>query len=125
MLAFTISKTLDQQVTFERDSAVADRYGARAARDWQPHVTVACKAWWERQSSRGPARLEETPSEEVAVGLGGLLIPGGTDVTADDRIGEIRDKAGNVIFDGPLHIIAVLPHASYPALLELAFKEPA
>lgn len=124
MLAYTIEKTLDQTVILERDIAAADRYGGKTGADWQPHTTVACKAWWEKQSSRGPAREEATPSEEVAVGLGGMLVPGDTDVTTGDRIAEIRDRAGNLIFDGPLNIIAALPHASYPALVELAFKEP-
>lgn len=124
MLAYTIEKTLDQTVTIERDAAAADRYGGKTGTDWQSHVTVACKAWWMKQSSRGPAREEVTPSEEVAVGLGGMLVPGATDVTAGDRIAVIKDKAGNRIFTGPLNIIAVLPHASYPALVELAFKEP-
>lgn len=123
-MKYTISKLLDQQVRLERNQATADRFGASTGGTWQPLATVACKAWWERQSARGPAREEATTTDTVAVAQGGILVPGSTDVTPMDRIAQVTAADGTVLFTGPFQVNAVLPHATYPALKELAFTEP-
>lgn len=125
MLAYTIERTFDQQVVFERDQAFEDDYGAESARDWRVLSQVPCKSWWQKQSARGPAHEEATGSEAVLITDGGLMISGETDVTTADRIAEILDANGETVIAGPLHIVAVLPYATSPRVTEITFKQPA
>lgn len=124
MLPYTINRTFIQRAVLQRDTAVKDDLGAAISQGWTSLVTVPCEAWWDKQSARGPGREDVSTASTVAIGQGGAFIPGGTDVSTGDRILKITDKAGNVLYNGPFNIVAVLPHASYPALIELAFKEP-
>lgn len=70
--------------------------------DWEPHLAdCACHLWYENGS-------EYVDGVKVAV-VDELraILPLGTDVTPADRLGDVTDKQGVVLFNGPLRILSV------------------
>lgn len=109
-----------QNVLLERDQAVADSLGGKAAKDWQPLATVPCFLW--RGTGASVTRiggLQEKPEQTVDLDIGGMVLPAGTDVTAGDRIAQVVDQDGDVLEPGPIEILSV---AAFTPLVELSFR---
>jgi hypothetical protein len=120
ILPYTLSRLLEaQRAQIIRDQGSADEHGAEAHADWQPHATVPCLFWWDRESARGPAKLYASPQREIAQQEGGMLLASGTDITESDRVQEITDPDGNVVVPGPFDIVAVFVHSDH---VEIAWK---
>lgn len=104
------------RLTIERDANLEseDGWGDQETPEWKPHLEdVPCRAWTE--SSREPVNEENTAVLEgrrVSVAVG-------TDVTARDRIGDVVDRKGNVIYEGPSGIEGIL---TYPDHLEIVLE---
>lgn len=121
LLAYTVERTLTQQAVIQRDMAAADDLGAETSADWQTLATVACRMWWWRESSRGPAREEMQPQGVVAMAEGGMAFPAGTDITTEDRVGQVNDwhpelgVSGEWVeaVAGPFKVVAVMHHVSH------------
>lgn len=103
-----LTETLTRQAVIQRDQAVTDQFGGKAARDWQTVATVPCFVWW--GSMRTTTRLgklaadaERTVEEDTAA----LIVPAGSDIRAHDRVADILDADGNTIADGPLEVWTV------------------
>jgi hypothetical protein len=120
MLAYTLTRLLTMQALIQRDVAGIDGYGAAAGHDWQPHLTVPCRLWWFRgEGIRSAQRLYVDPARLVPVDEGGLLIPLGVDVTEQDRVSGLLDKAGEPYIDGPFTITAVNAQEDHAELMVL------
>lgn len=89
--AYTLAKLLTEQAVITRNAAAVDQWGAQGAEDWQPHLTVACRLFWSKESGgRSPSRTYVNASREVPVTVGGLVLPLGTDVLETDLISQIN-----------------------------------
>lgn len=90
--AYTLINTLTEQVEILRNEAIVDQWGATDVDDWQPHLTVACRLFWSKESGgRSPSRTYVDASREVPVTVGGLVVPVGTDVLETDLIGQVNE----------------------------------
>ncbi len=86
----------------ERDNNEStDPYGQAGAPNFTALATIPCRVWSrsrrEHNDNRKDARIEE-----IRCGM-----PLGTDVTELDRIRRVNDRAGNIIWEGPLRIDAI------------------
>jgi hypothetical protein len=101
--------SLTHLVTIQRDASagVDGGWGNPDVPNWQPYlVGVPCRAW----ATAGHETINETTNvvvEEVR-----LIVPLGTDVTEQDRLGDITHR-GAVFLAGPTGIRAVLRHADH------------
>lgn len=103
---------LKHRVTVERDAnADAGDWGDPDTPDWQPHLTdLPCRAW----SSAGRETVDAKTT--VIVEDMRLLCQLGTDITAEDRLGDITSR-GTVIFAGPIGVRAVLARPDHLELV--------
>lgn len=114
-----LERILTMEAEFERDIAVADDYGAEGAKDWQPLATVPCFLWW--GNGAAATRLgqpQQRPEQTVDLSVGGIVLPGGIDVTDRDRISQVKNAAGATVA-GTLFILAVAP---FEGLTEISFR---
>lgn len=109
LVGYTLEKLLIQQAVIERDASLSDWWGGDDGPNWQPHITVACRLWWDKSSGARSANREYVSvSRDVPVSEGGMLLPSGTDVTQADRITQVLDATGNLYITGIFEIVAVL-----------------
>lgn len=103
------------RLTIERDaklgSADAD-WGGQQSPEWKPHLQgLRCRAWVNGEVE--PVNDQATVAYEdrrVSVAIG-------TDVTERDRVGNVTDAQGNVIFEGPSNIEGVLRYSDHLELM--------
>ena len=87
----------------ERDSATEnDDHGLKGVASWATHLTaLACYAFQK-------ARTEIVDGvKTVVISELRLLVPSGTDITEDDRVNGITDRAGSTLFAGLFAVEAV------------------
>lgn len=123
-LPYTLDRiTESENAVLERNIAVPDKFGGSTELDWQVYLTVRCRFWWwHSEGARSAAREYGEDERNVNLRGGGMLLPLGTEVTDEDRLGRILDPEGNPIVDtGPFRIVAVLQLASH---LELSLYQP-
>ena len=90
-LAFTLQTLMTEQCVIQRATRTYDGGGAQSAPMWQPHLTVACRMWWDRSSGVRSAQREYVTAARTAdLSVGGLVVPSGTDVLRTDRVSEIQ-----------------------------------
>ena len=90
-LAFTLQALMTEQCVLQRSVRGFDGGGAPLKPDWQPHLTIPCRLWWDKSTGvRSVQREYISPARTADLSAGGLLIPAGTDVLRTDRISEIR-----------------------------------
>lgn len=86
----------------ERNAAVArDAYGGPVAPDWQEHATLPCLAHSvskERHEDGQKGALQQSYR---------CAFQRDADLTEADRVAEIQDRLGAVIFAGPLKILVL------------------
>jgi hypothetical protein len=102
---------MKSRVTFERQFALPqdkDGFGQQT-HDWRPLSTVPCLAW---RSASGGRETTSDGVRTVTASMPGMIVPLHTDVTTLDRVQQITDRAGNVLF-GPMGIDAVEPRSSH------------
>lgn len=97
------------RVTIERDFAIdADGFGQKHG-DWRELCTVPCHAW---AGSVGGKHTSAGDARTVTTDMPGMIIPLHTDVTTEDRVQQILDRAGNSILPA-MGIDAVLPRITH------------
>ena len=103
------------RVTFERNFSVlaarptdVDGFGQKLE-DWRELCTVSCHAWAGRS---GGKHTTFGDTRTVTMDLPGMIVPKGTDVTPQDRVQQVMDRAGMQVF-GMMGIDAVLPRITY------------
>ncbi|AEQ50754.1 hypothetical protein [Pelagibacterium halotolerans] len=94
-----ISGRLTMRAVVERNiEAATDPYGHPLPPDFQPHGTFRCFAW--SNQSRELVESEKTAMVEDMRAMFAL----GTDITENDEITAITDRAGTVIIPGRLRV---------------------
>lgn len=111
---------LDHFVTVQRNTASGtDSWGNPVAPVFTTHIAdVACLAFVRTARSEQGREIIDG-DKTVVIEDRRVLVALGTDVTTDDRLGDVTDAAGAVVFAGPLGIEAVDRRVSY---LELAVE---
>lgn len=97
---------MTHRCTIERRGGTVDELGARTTNGWADHVTeVPCRCYWKS------GLLEAQPSNTTPIGALILIVPVGTDVDVlQDRVGDVTDRRGRVLFAGPMQIIGPVGH---------------
>lgn len=104
---------MTHRCTILRSSGVADSWGQEDS-DYTPLVTgQVCRAWFASE------QLVIAAGELAGVTTRHLALPVGTDVTEDDRIGDVADLYGRIVFDG-IHTIDEL--VQWPDRVELILR---
>lgn len=125
MLPYTLNRMLErQQAVFERNVAGPNKFGAVAADDWEPLITVPCMFWRWKESGRGPAKEIAAAQRSTAFSEGGLIIAAGSGILDTDRIARLLDAAGNLLEDGPFVINALAPTYGQSPYTQLAWISP-
>lgn len=108
---------LPHRVTIERDNGgTVDSRGIEQASDWQPLSTVPCQAWSTAASERvGDGQVVTTEDRRLIVQLG-------TDVTEADRLGDVTDLNGDVVYAGPMNVAGVIRYADHLELTLQAWR---
>lgn len=96
------SYSFDHVVTIQRDANVrTDDWGHRVTPDWRDHIRdQVCLAGTRARGKESPA----DPSLGTTVDDRQVLFPIGVDISSGDRLLDVRDRAGNVVFAGPMLI---------------------
>lgn len=96
-------RMMTMRALVERDTQVAtDAYGHKAVPSWTSHIaSLACRMWFEVErhilDGDKTAALEDRK----------VIVPKGTDIKPGDRIANVKDRRGNIVFTGPAIIDAV------------------
>jgi hypothetical protein len=99
-----------------RDHGGSDTHGGELAHSWQSNLTgVPCYAFYRT------GMLQQAAAQVEAIETITLLLPVGTNVLDSDRIGDVTDKAGTVLFAGPMVIQG--PVARRANHLELTLRQ--
>lgn len=108
----TARSRMIQRAKVERlSSPGTDDFGNPLPPTWSTHI--ASLAIWVHGSTEREAVTNETTA--VVTDLR-ALVPLGSDVSESDRLNQVKDRAGNVIYDGILGIETVLYERSHIAL---------
>lgn len=104
---------LRHRVTIQRLTSETDGAGGRTE-TWTDHAEdVPCRAWTDvRRDSESEQGDKVTVTSDRR-----LVVPLATDVTEADRIGDVTDTAGNVVFEGPMRVEAVARHRTHIEVL--------
>ena len=97
----------------ERNSATRDGYGQLDPKGWATLATIPCYAWVRSGDTTHKERMSLDETRFSAI------IPKGTDLTSDDRILSIKDRAGTELFP-TMYIDAVLQRGAH---LELRMRD--
>lgn len=107
----TARTAMVHRTTIQRDASMAssvvkDEWGGDQAPAWTPtsSVEVSCRYWYDDSATimDGERRILSTARY--------VQLPIDTDVTDDDRIGDITDRAGRLLCRGPMRIDSIGPH---------------
>ena len=113
-------QAFDYTTTVERDQGRrSDTWGQRERPNWQSIATVHCIVY----SPTRPQAIEINgePSSSSTTDRLHVLMPRSTDITANDRLGAIRDDTGRVMYEGPLSIIE--PPAQRASFLDVMVRK--
>lgn len=96
---------MTMRCTIQRNEGGLDPYGGQGPDDWEPVASeVPCFCFY------GTGKLEATPEVTTPIGTLTILLPLSTDIEATDRIGDVTDRLGTVLFAGPLEIVGPVGH---------------
>lgn len=84
------------RTVIQRNTTVSDTGGGYTDAWADIHSNVPCHAWWISSTQAVMAARPELTETRF------VLVPKGTDVHPGDRLDTVKDKKGNVLFDGPL-----------------------
>ena len=87
------------RATIQRNTTTnTDAHGQPELPSWSAGTSTACYAWQDKMTE-----VIDVNKTAIVDRLRAML-PKGTDVTRTDRIGDILDRAGATLFDGPFVI---------------------
>lgn len=102
-----------QRATVERQMQTnRDPFGGKGTPDWRTHLQdLPCMIWQ-------TAGREVTDGEKVVtVDDRRMIVPLGSDVTAQDRIASVTDRQGTELYPGPMRIESVARRTDHLELL--------
>lgn len=97
----------------ERDGALGtDSWGNPNEPDWATHITsLPCRTWFDSE------REVFDGNKSAAIENRKVIVPLGTDITEDDRIAQVTDRLGSVLFTGPAKIESLGRRADHLVLM--------
>lgn len=96
----------------ERNGATTDNWGDSTGPGWAPHLSdVPCRAW----TTGGSEPVDD--NRTVVIEDRRISMSIGTDITEKDQVQSVTDLAGNIIFDGPMTVEAILRHTDHLEVL--------
>lgn len=110
-------RQMTMRALVERDANAdtEDPLGSPEAPDWQTlHAALPCRTWFETE------RHEADSNKTAAIEDRKVIVPKGTDIRPGDRIADVKDRRGSVIFTGPATIEAAGRRRDH---IELSLKE--
>ena len=114
MLDYTLDQLWNQRAVVERNISSGDAYGAPNPADWQYHSTVRCRLWWSHSTGiRSANRTYVSQNRSVPVSQGGMIVPLGTNITEQDRITQVIDANGNVLYDAVFTVTSVINNETH------------
>ncbi len=115
MSLFASRMTMRAEV--RRNTAAADGHGNAGKPDWQlVQDAVPCYVWSKIRQRVVDGRLN-AEVEEI-----GVVFRAGADVLAFDRIEQIKDRRGRVLFAGPFDVLTGTEKSDGRGIDHLAFK---
>jgi len=103
-------------------SAAATDWGQPPAPTWDANLsTVPCRAWTDpgRGVGHGVGAERVQAHDVVVTEERRMIVALGTDILETDRVTAITNVAGDVLYDGPMDVLAVLVYAEH---LEVALR---
>ena len=101
----SVRSQMVMRATIERNFAPDDEYGQPGPPAWQIIANdVPCRVWYARGASR---RTEVKDKQTITVEQPGGIMPLSTDVNEKDRVRQVTDRQGKVLFN-VLYIDAVM-----------------
>ncbi|MDD5302027.1 MAG: hypothetical protein PHS14_02875 [Elusimicrobia bacterium] len=112
-----ISSRMTMRAEVRRNSAAADAHGGAGKPAWTLiQDGVPCFVW-SRVRQRVVDGKQNAEVEEIAV-----VFRAGADVLAFDRIEQIKDRRGRVLFAGPFDVLTGTEKSAGDGVDHLAFK---
>lgn len=113
----TQASRMTMRAEVRRSTAAADAHGGAGVPAWTSiHDAAPCFAWSKVRQRVVDGRIN-AEVEEFAV-----LFRAGADVRAHDRVEDIKDRRGRVLYAGPFEVITGTEKSSGPGIGHLAFK---
>lgn len=107
-------------VTIQRnEQAGTDDGGQPLAPDWQPHLADQPCLGYVRPGRAEPGTEIVDALKQAVMNERRVLVALDTDVTVADRLDDVTEKDGTVVFAGPMNITALIRRVSY---LELSVQ---
>jgi hypothetical protein len=106
----TARNAMTHRCTIQRDAShsgtVRDEWGGDQPPEWAATTTetVSCRYWYAESATIMDGQRNIITTARM------LLLPIDTDVTDDDRIGDITDRRGRVLVEGPMRIDSLGAH---------------
>ena len=99
----TVRQTMTYRAVIERNTvAGSTQWNQKPTPDWTTHLAACpCRVWY------ADGREVADGGKVVSVDQLKMIVPLGTDVTPADRLGDVSDRLGNVLFAGPVRIASV------------------
>lgn len=104
---------MTMRATIERDQQAAeDPWGHPENPDWQTHLDrLPCSMWVHVETDVTDDNMQAVVEDRRAI------FPLDTDLTPTDRIAQVADRRGQVLFDGPMRIRTVVRRADHLEVL--------
>jgi hypothetical protein len=104
---------MDHLCNIERVSLASDGGGGQVETWGAQHTNLICRGWY-KSAGVMPLGGKAVIAEQRSV-----IVPLGKDIREGDRIVSVRDRAGNVIFAGPMMIDSVAHRQDHQQLYSL------
>lgn len=112
----TARSQMKMRADFERDlGGLKDTWNQAPAVSWQPHLTAQpCLAWTKakKEVEGGGTNVKVAVVEDMRIN-----VPLGMDVTSKDRVLNIEDRKGTILFTGPFSVDTVQIRRTHLELL--------
>jgi hypothetical protein len=110
----SVRAAMTQRATLQRNCARVDPHGQPGSPDWQTTAHVACRIW------QGAGRRSAATQRVIETDESTMLVPLTTDVASGDRVLEVCDRRGTVLYEYPIYVDAVLRRRGH---LEVRLRE--
>lgn len=93
---------MTMRATLQRDTARTDQYGQAGPTSWHTMGHVPCYVW------NGEGRMSQATPRTIEVDAISMLVPKATDIASGDRVLEVYDRRGQVLYANPLRVLEVI-----------------
>lgn len=105
-------QSMTMRTTVERDTGAVENTWGHNDPAWTVHLDVLPCRMWVAVETDVTDDLRTARSEDRRA-----MVPSGTDITPGDRLRQVTDRLGQVLFDGPMHVATVVRRPGHLELL--------